>query len=119
MFAEERRRGALHTVEIEILRHELADYWNVLQPIFEWTAGQRRRDGYLFLRDEVFPRRKSMLGIADRIGAINESQLNTGKNKVEAAANVMFRRLFSFFGYHEVKDAKKVYDCSQDLKFLP
>jgi signal transduction histidine kinase len=70
----------------------------VLQPIFEWTPQQRRRDGYLFLRDEVFPRRLSMLGIADRIGAINESQLNAGKNNVELAYRQARRRLAATLG---------------------
>ena len=56
----------------------------VLEPVFQWTTGQRQRGGYAFLRDEVFPRRMAMLGIADQIGAINESQLNSGKARVEA-----------------------------------
>src|ERR1019366_2988225 len=54
----------------QVLTRELAAYWTVLEPVFRWTTGQRQRDGYAFLRDEVFPRRMSMLGIADQIGAI-------------------------------------------------
>src|SRR5215831_12745718 len=44
-------------------------YWRVLEPVFQWTPTQRQRSGYVFLHDEVFPRRMAMLGIADRIGA--------------------------------------------------
>jgi signal transduction histidine kinase len=94
--ALDRYRALIHNQEREpfqILTRELADYWNVLQPVFQWTPEQRRRDGYLFLRDEVFPRRQSMLGIADRIGGINESQLNAGKNTVELAYRQSRRRL--------------------------
>jgi signal transduction histidine kinase len=94
--ALERYSALIHAQEREpfqILSSELAAYWNVLQPVFQWTPEQRRRDGYLFLRDEVFPRRQSMLGIADRIGAINESQLDTGKNNVELAYRQSRRRL--------------------------
>src|SRR5664279_796857 len=47
----------------QVLTQELAAYWSVLEPVFRWTAEQRRRDGYAFLRDELFPRRMSMLGI--------------------------------------------------------
>ena len=36
-----------------------------------------------FLRDEVFPRRTSMLAIADQIGRLNEAQLNSGKLAVQ------------------------------------
>ena len=41
------------------LRAELADYWRILAPIFQWDATERRRSGYAFLRDEVFPRRQT------------------------------------------------------------
>jgi signal transduction histidine kinase len=84
--ALEQYRALLNAQEAQpfrILTEELAAYWSVLEPAFRWTPEQRRRDGYTFLRDEVFPRRQSMLGIADKIGAINESQLNAGKLKVE------------------------------------
>jgi signal transduction histidine kinase len=79
-------RGFLNAQEagpFENLTRELADYWSMLQPVFQWTADQRRSQGYAFLRDEVFPRRMAMLGIADRIGTINESQLNEGKTEVQ------------------------------------
>jgi signal transduction histidine kinase len=65
------------------LTRELDHYWRVLEPVFLWTPGERQRRGYPFLRDEVFPRRMAMLGIADQIRALNESQLNNGKLRVE------------------------------------
>ena len=64
------------------LRTELMDYWGILAPIFQWDPAERRRSGYTFLRDEVFPRRQNMLAIADRIAAINEQQLTAGNNQV-------------------------------------
>ena len=63
---------------------ELDAYWQVLEPVFAWTPQQRQRNGYAFLRDEVFPRRMAMLGIADQIRELNEAQLNDGKASVEA-----------------------------------
>ena len=67
----------------QVLTGELSQYWNVLEPVFSWSPEQRRRAGYLFLRDEVFPRRQAMLNIASQIGALNESQMNAGKTRVE------------------------------------
>ena len=64
------------------LRTELAQYWQVLAPIFKWDAAERRNLGYAFLRDEVFPRRQNMLAIADRIAGINEQQLNSANEQV-------------------------------------
>ena len=66
-----------------VLTEQLAAYWRVLEPTFEWTAEQRQKAGYAFLRDEVFPRRTSMLAIADQIGRFNEAQLNYGKVAVQ------------------------------------
>lgn len=81
-------QGLLNAPEarpFQVLLRELADYWSLLQPVFRWSTDQRRRAGYTFLRDEVFPRRMAILGIADQIGALNESQLNDGKVEVEDA----------------------------------
>jgi signal transduction histidine kinase len=64
------------------LRTELTDYWGILDPIFQWDAAQRRRSGYSFLRDEVFPRRQNMLELAGQIAGLNERQLDAGNRQV-------------------------------------
>ena len=61
---------------------ELSQYWDVLGPILQWNAAERRTRGYAFLRDVVFPRRQAMLEIAGRIADINEDQLNAGNDRV-------------------------------------
>ena len=74
---------ARETQPFQVLTGGLASYWRILEPVFQWSAAQRRRDGFPFLRDEVFPRRMAMIGIADQIRAINESQMAAGKMRVE------------------------------------
>ncbi|MGA2878000.1 MAG: sensor histidine kinase [Bryobacteraceae bacterium] len=64
------------------LRTELAGYWGILAPIFHWDAAERRRSGYSFLRDEVFPRRQNMLALAGGIADLNEQQLDAGNQQV-------------------------------------
>jgi signal transduction histidine kinase len=81
------------TKPFESLTRELSAYWDVLEPVFAWTPEQRRRDGYVFLRDQVFPRRVSMLGIADQIGAIAESDLDQGRRRAEATFSRFRARL--------------------------
>src|SRR5262245_35903811 len=39
---------------LEGFTRELAAYWSVLEPVFDWTPEHRQRAGYVFLRDEVF-----------------------------------------------------------------
>src|SRR6202789_1212070 len=64
------------------LRAELMDYWGILAPIFDWDPAERRRSGYAFLRDEVFPRRQNMLSLAGRIDTLNKQQLDAGNRQV-------------------------------------
>jgi len=75
------------------LTQELDGYWHVLEPVLHWDAAARRTSGYAFLRDEVFPRRTAMLHIADQIAAINESQLNAGREKVVETFSQFRQRL--------------------------
>jgi len=65
------------------LSTELSNYWNILAPIFQWDADQRRREGREFLRDEFRPRRAAFLSIAERIANIDEQQLNAGNHRVD------------------------------------
>jgi signal transduction histidine kinase len=82
----------------KVLTQELGDYWHVLEPTFEWTAERRQKAGYAFLRDEVFPRRTSMLAIADQIGRLNEAQLNSGKVALQGAFRQFRSRLMITVG---------------------
>lgn len=59
----------------EALKREIRDYWQTLEPVLSWTMEQRRKEGYRFLRDEVFPRRSNTLAIADNIRSLNQQQL--------------------------------------------
>ncbi len=64
------------------LRRALTNYWEILGPILKWDPAERRRNGYVFLRDEVFPRRAAMLEVAGQIADINEQQLKAGNARV-------------------------------------
>ena len=82
----------------QVLTQNLASYWSVLEPVFAWSPDQRRSHGYPFLRDEVFPRRMAMLGLADQIRALNEAQLDAGRVRVEATFSEFRRRLTLILG---------------------
>lgn len=76
-----------------ILKSELRDYWKTLDPALHWSAEQRRERGYPFVRDEAYPRRTTMLGIADQIAGINEQQLDAGNRQVANLFAQFKRRL--------------------------
>ena len=82
----------------QILTQELTTYWKVLEPVLLWNTNERRERGYAFLRDEVFPRRMAMLHIADQIAGINESQLNSGKQRIIEMFSQFRKRLIITIG---------------------
>jgi signal transduction histidine kinase len=65
-----------------VLTAELDRYWTTLDPVLQWSPFERQKRGYSFLRDDVFPRRTTMLNIADQIDHLNESQLTDGGRQV-------------------------------------
>jgi signal transduction histidine kinase len=66
----------------DVLQRELESYWASIEPVLTWSAAERREKGYAFIRDQVLPRRMTMLGIADRIAAVNEQDLSAGEQRV-------------------------------------
>jgi len=75
------------------LHRSLDEYWRVLDPVFQWSPDQRRQNGFFFLRDEVFPRRLAMLGLADQIQGVNEHQMDAGNQRVAALFSEFRTRL--------------------------
>ena len=64
------------------LREQLGEYWRVLEPAMAWGPEERHTRGYIFLRDEVYPRRAAILRLADEIAATNEQQLKRSSQRV-------------------------------------
>jgi signal transduction histidine kinase len=76
-----------------ILRTEFTEYWSTIAPVLEWSPERRRIAGFVFLRDEVFSRRASLLATADGIGVIATSLLASDKLRVAASYQQYRRRL--------------------------
>ncbi|MBI3470108.1 MAG: MCP four helix bundle domain-containing protein, partial [Candidatus Solibacter usitatus] len=80
------------------LTQELATYWRVLDPVFQWNAPQRHERGYAFLTGQVFPHRAKLLEISDLIGAVNERQLSVGNRSSTELLENFRRRLALMLG---------------------
>lgn len=74
------------------LNRALLEYWQVLDPVFKWTADARRERGPAFVRNELLPRRTQMLSIADQIAAVNERQLAERNDRVTDLYDSLRRR---------------------------
>ena len=78
-------------VAVDQLRHDLNEYFSLLEPVLHWDAAARQVQGPEFLRSEMFPRRQQLLQLSERIRQIDSRQLSRGEVRV---ANVFagFRR---------------------------
>lgn len=72
-------------------------YFHALQPALEWGAQQRRMLGRAFMRDEVLRRRVAMISLANKVGEVNQSQLNAGNNQVQQLFVQSRRELVTLF----------------------
>jgi signal transduction histidine kinase len=85
-------RKLLRPEEIDPFNHladELSAYFNALKPALTWQAPERRSRGYVFMRDEVLPRRTTMISLANQVSKVNEHQLGKG--------NLLLAQLFGQF----------------------
>jgi len=66
----------------QALETQITDYWSLLDPVFRWNAEEKRARSDAFLHEELVPRRATTLEITDRIGAVNEQELNRGDERL-------------------------------------
>jgi signal transduction histidine kinase len=64
------------------LQNGAQTWWSIVQPVLEWSIDQRQRNGYEFLREEVFPRRTALLQITEDMAARNVKKLAAGNERV-------------------------------------
>lgn len=64
------------------LQDEIQAYWKLLNPALSWSADRREKEGYEFLRDQVYTRRTAVLDLANQVALLNERQLLQGQSEV-------------------------------------
>jgi signal transduction histidine kinase len=79
------------------LRKELSQYWGTLAPVMHWHE-EPRTAGFRFLQGQVLPRRAVVLGIADKIGAVNEQALRNGDRMSAMLFDSYRRRVIAILG---------------------
>src|SRR5262249_30084308 len=72
-------------VTFEHLCTEVQSYWSTMVPLFEWDARTKRARGYAFLRQEVLPRRATVLAIAHEIGEVDDFALQENEERIKEA----------------------------------
>lgn len=74
--------GGSEAERIDGLRHEIDDYWQVFDPVFDWTPAEKGARSLAFLRREVIPRRDSILDIAREIEEFNDANMADQRGNV-------------------------------------
>jgi signal transduction histidine kinase len=75
------------------LQHALTEYWNTLDPIFNWSPEYRRDHGAEFLRQEIVPRRQKLADTVNQITAIDSQQVHASEKQLEAIYGRFAREL--------------------------
>lgn len=64
------------------LQARLTEYWQGLEPLFDWTPAEKLTQSARFLRREVVPRREAVLAIAQEIEELNNTNLASQRTEV-------------------------------------
>ena len=65
------------------LRTGLIEYWEKLDPLFDWTPAEKLAESSRFLRDEVIPRRQAVLNLATEIEELNNATMATQRSEAQ------------------------------------
>jgi signal transduction histidine kinase len=70
-------------LELVRLKAEVSAYWDVLDPLFEWTELEKAARSWSFLRKEVLPRRHAALEIAREFSRLTEANLDEQRRDID------------------------------------
>lgn len=62
---------------------ELDRYFHSLEPVLRWTPVERERLGYVFINQSLLPKRMEIVGLTDKLGELNQKQLEAGNKNVK------------------------------------
>jgi signal transduction histidine kinase len=75
------------------LQSKVEDYWDSLDPIFDWTPKQRAQRAWVFLTRRVWPRREAVISLAREMARINNENLEKERKRIAESHEVLERFL--------------------------
>jgi signal transduction histidine kinase len=85
--------------QLDSLRAKLQEYWQALDPLFDWTPAEKSTQSFRFLRNEVIPRRDAVLAIAQEIEEINSTTMATQRTEVAVQQAELRRDLLTLLAW--------------------
>ncbi len=84
---------------LQQLGRELEGYWDVLDPVFDWTPERKAAGSFSFLRKQVLPRRTAILKMTQRINEIDAASLKQEQQRTAASWEAYRKYLKLLFAY--------------------
>ena len=104
------------TAVVDELERDLLAYFRSVEPVLHWDAATRRRRGSDFIGGQMLPRHEQLIGLAERMSAMDARQLGIGENSVArvfaafrkeviltAAMTILFGAALAFFSIGRVQ----------------
>jgi len=88
------RRGE-NAARLQSLQAKLDEYWQTLDPLFDWTPAEKLNFSAGFLRREVLPRREAVLAIAQEIESLNSTTLAAQRAEITGRQAAFRRDLYN------------------------
>jgi signal transduction histidine kinase len=92
------RRRDQDETRINGLEANLQEYWEVFEPLFDWTIAEKINYSAGFLRREVLPRRNAVLELAEEIEALNNQNLSSQRLEVTRQQEAFRAELSTLIG---------------------
>jgi signal transduction histidine kinase len=70
---------------LDTLRAEAQAYWESLDPMFDWTAGEKAERSWVFLARRVLPHRDAVVSLAGELTRINNNTLEQERQRLRAS----------------------------------
>jgi signal transduction histidine kinase len=67
------------------LKSEVEAYWVSLDPVFEWSAGEKAERSWVFLARNVLPRREAVVNLAKELLTVNNENLEKERRRLQAS----------------------------------
>jgi signal transduction histidine kinase len=85
--------------QLDSLSAKLQEYWQALDPLFDWTPAEKSTQSFRFLRSEVIPRRDAVLAIAQEVEEINGTTMATQRTEVAGQQAELRRDLLTLLAW--------------------
>ena len=76
------------------LQQELSDYWNAMVPVLDPTYTPTPAESRAYLRDEVIPKRETIISISDQIHALNQEAFEAEQREVGLMRGSLQQRIW-------------------------